>query len=81
MLHVDVYSKHNCPLCDHGVEMMKELQKEIPFELSVIDIYEDDELLLKYQVMIPVVAVTEEEIDFGQLSKEKIRKRLLQIIG
>ncbi|PAM94538.1 hypothetical protein B4N84_12130 [Flavobacterium sp. IR1] len=50
-----------------------------------MDIYKDDELLLNYQLMIPVAAVqTEEgieEIDYGQLSKEKIRKRLLQIIG
>ncbi|ADC49122.1 MULTISPECIES: glutaredoxin family protein [Alkalihalophilus] len=85
MLQVVMYSKEQCPLCDKGEQMLQELKEELPFELSVVDIYKDDELLLNYQLMIPVAAVqTEEgieEIDYGQLSKEKIRKRLLQIIG
>lgn len=85
MLQVVMYSKEQCPLCDKGEQVLKELKDELPFELSIVDIYKDDELLLKYQIMIPVAAVeTEEgieELDYGQLSKEKIRKRLLQIIG
>ncbi|WP_100373987.1 glutaredoxin family protein [Bacillus sp. FJAT-45037] len=78
MLEVKVYSKDHCPLCDKGVAVLKELQQEIPFEFTVIDIYQDDDLLEQYQLMIPVVSINGEDIDFGQFSKGKIRNRLHQ---
>lgn len=70
---VTLYSKEKCPLCDKGREMLEEIQRELSYELEVIDIYEDDELLEKYQLMIPVVCIGNEEIDFGQLSRHKIK--------
>ncbi|WP_096202834.1 glutaredoxin family protein [Bacillus sp. FJAT-45350] len=81
MLTVTFYSKENCCLCDEGLDIVEELQEEYPLTINVVDIYKDDALLEKYQIMIPVVEVDGEEVDFGILSKEKIRKRLLSLIG
>jgi glutaredoxin len=71
------YSKENCPLCDKGLDVIKEIQTEIPFTYEKVDIYEDDQLLELYQLMIPVVKIGDEVVSYGILDKEAIRKRLL----
>ncbi|MBU8906702.1 glutaredoxin family protein [Desertibacillus haloalkaliphilus] len=80
-MKITYYSKENCSLCDKGLAVLVEINKEIPLEITEVDIYKDDTLLEKYQIMIPVVSVDGEDIDYGILSKEKIRKRLLSQIG
>jgi glutaredoxin len=75
---INLYSKTNCPLCDKAKQVLQELQKEFSFQINEIDIYQDDELLEKYQLMIPVVEIDGEEVDFGIVQKDVIRKRLLE---
>lgn len=77
MKKVIFYSKENCPLCDKGLIILKNLQKEIPFEYEIMDIYKDDQLLELYQLMIPVVKIDDEVASYGILEKDDIRKRLL----
>ncbi|MDX8363898.1 glutaredoxin family protein [Cytobacillus sp. IB215665] len=75
---VIMYTKENCPLCDKAQKVLVELQEEIPFQLELIDIYKDDQLLEKYQLMIPVVKIADEEIAYGVIHKNVIKKRLQQ---
>ncbi|MGM7682953.1 glutaredoxin family protein [Cytobacillus sp. Hm23] len=75
---VIMYTKENCPLCDKAQKILVELQGEIPFQLELIDIYKDDLLLEKYQLMIPVVEIADEEIAYGVIHKNVIKKRLQQ---
>jgi glutaredoxin len=75
---INLYSKTNCPLCDKAKQVLQELQKEFSFQINEIDIYQDDALLEKYQLMIPVVEIDGEEVDFGIVQKDVIRKRLLE---
>lgn len=77
MKKVVFYSKENCPLCDKGLAIIHELQEEFNFEYEVVDIYQDDELLEKFQIMIPVVEIEEEVVSYGNLDENSIRKRLL----
>ncbi|NEU30155.1 glutaredoxin family protein [bacterium LRH843] len=77
MLEVIIYSKDHCPLCDDAVHLLEEMQVEESFNLTVIDIYKDDALLEKYQLMIPVVVINGEEIDYGQISREKVRRHIV----
>ncbi|KHF41224.1 glutaredoxin [Halalkalibacter okhensis] len=79
MLEVTIMSKMDCPLCDKAIDLIRPLAEEVPFTMTITDIYKDDALLEKYQIMIPVILVNGEEVDFGQISKEKVRKRLLEI--
>lgn len=72
-MKINFYSKNHCPLCDKGLEIVKKIQNDIPFTLEVLDIYEDDVLLEKYQIVIPVVEIEGVEVDYGILSEEKIR--------
>ncbi|MDM5315222.1 glutaredoxin family protein [Fictibacillus sp. b24] len=70
------YTKVHCPLCDQAHKLLQELQQESPFSIEVIDIYQDDVLLEKYGLMIPVIEVDGKEIDYGIISKDKIKKAL-----
>ncbi|WP_078414247.1 glutaredoxin family protein [Priestia abyssalis] len=76
-MNVIMYTKTGCPLCEKAKQVLVELQGEYPFQLQEVDIYEDDALLEKYQLMIPVVEIDGEEVAFGQIRKVEIRKRLL----
>ena len=77
MKKVIFYSKENCSLCDKGLAILLDIQKEIPFEYELVDIYKDDRLLELYQIMIPVVKIDDEVVSYGILEKDVIRKRLL----
>lgn len=75
-MHIRLYTKTNCPLCDKAKAVLTELQADYRFTMEEIDIYEDDALLEKYQLMIPVVELDGEEIGYGMIEKETVRKRL-----
>jgi thiol-disulfide isomerase/thioredoxin len=73
---VILYTKTHCPLCDEAHKLLHKLQSEIPFQIELIDIYKDDSLIEKYGLMIPVVEIENEEIDYGQIAIEKVKKAL-----
>jgi glutaredoxin len=74
---VILYSKATCPLCDEAAYLLEELQEEIAFSVQTVDIYSDEALLEKFMLMIPVVEIEGEIVDYGRISKKTIRKRLL----
>ncbi|WP_062050111.1 glutaredoxin family protein [Bacillus sp. JCM 19034] len=76
MLEIIIYSKQHCPLCDKAIAQIERLKEQYDFNIKLIDIYHDEELLEKYQLMIPVVEIDGEEVDFGQISENRILKRL-----
>lgn len=43
------------------------MQPEFTFQLEEIDIYEDDQLLEAYQLMIPVIEVDEKQVTYGNI--------------
>jgi glutaredoxin len=78
MVKLKVYSKTNCCLCDDAKAVLQQLQEEMAFEIEEIDIYLDDELLEKYQIMIPVIEVEKEMLAYGIIEKEHMRKQLVK---
>lgn len=71
-----MYSKENCSLCVKAKKIIDELNEEYPLELQEVDIYKDDELLEKYQIMIPVIEIDGNEVEFGIIHKEVIEEYL-----
>ncbi len=72
-IQVNFYTRPVCPLCEKAKTKLLELAKEFPLEIHEIDIYQDDELLEKYQLMIPVIVIDGEEVDYGMVSEEAVR--------
>ncbi|KXG09079.1 hypothetical protein AT864_02764 [Anoxybacillus sp. P3H1B] len=78
---VHLYSKKDCHLCEKAKEILAELQTELHFTIQEIDIYQDDVLLERYHLMIPVVEVDGKELAYGLIKKDFIRKRLLECLN
>ncbi len=74
---VILYTKETCPLCEEAYRLLAEIGHDVDFSLKTIDIYQDEKLLEKFMLMIPVVEIDGEIVDYGRISKKTVRKRLL----
>ena len=66
-MEVKFYSRTNCELCTEGLMVLKIVQEDVPFSLNIVNIEEDDEAHERYMLMIPVVEVGGEMIQYGRL--------------
>ena len=76
LIQVTMYSKENCSLCTKAKQVIEELSEEFPLDLNEVDIYKDDELLEQYQIMIPVIEIDGNEVEYGIIHKEVIQEYL-----
>lgn len=67
-----LYSKKNCHLCDVAKTELEKVKNKIGCSYEEIDIYESDELLELYGLMIPVVQYKGEIIQYGQITHHTI---------
>ena len=56
-MHLVLYSRPGCGLCDRAREVLEAQRARTPFGLQEVDISGDDALELEYGVRIPVVTV------------------------
>jgi glutaredoxin len=56
-IRVEFYTKQGCCLCDEAKAVLAAVRREIPFELSEIDIESTPELLATYGERIPFVTI------------------------
>ncbi|MGV3487253.1 MAG: glutaredoxin family protein [Tuberibacillus sp.] len=75
-MKVILYSRPQCHLCIEAKEMLDIICPSLGMTYKEIDIYSNDALLEKYQLMIPVVEVDGEIIDYGKVTYSKLRKGL-----
>jgi glutaredoxin len=74
---VTLYTRPGCHLCDEAREAILALREELPpFELSEVDIEQDDGLLGRYLERIPVVAVDGEVVSELELKLDRLRASL-----
>lgn len=57
MLNLTLYSKKNCHLCDIAKEKLHNLQDELGFSITEVDIENDRAAFEKYKYLIPVVEI------------------------
>ena len=66
-MRIQFYSRPHCELCEEGLRTLKLVQEDIPFEIDVINIEQDDALHEKYMLMIPVVMCGDVMIQYGPI--------------
>ena len=54
---VTVYHAEHCHLCDRAIEVVREAQARVPFELDLVDIGGVSELEARFRELIPVVEI------------------------
>lgn len=72
MLEVTFFTHEKCLLCDEAEAILETVQLLHPFHLKKVDIYEDDELLERYQLMIPVIQINDICLTSNDISFEAI---------
>ena len=73
-VHVVLYSRPGCHLCDEARAVLEAERARTPFDLEELDIETDDELLKEFGIRIPVVAIDGVErfeiaVDPGELAR------------
>ena len=56
-MHVVLYSRAGCHLCDEARAVLLAERARTPFAMDEVDIEGDDELVREYGVRIPVVVI------------------------
>ena len=79
-MDVILYTKEECGLCQKAKKLLQELKDEYVFDLKEINIYEDEKLLEKYHLMIPVVEIEGEEVEYGIIHKDVIINSIIRAI-
>ncbi|MBN8201641.1 glutaredoxin family protein [Bacillus sp. NTK034] len=72
------YTRSRCPLCDKAKEVIVELKKEYDFTIIEKDIDVSDELTEKYGLMIPVVEIDGNEVQFGHIDAITLSEALTE---
>lgn len=67
-----LYTRSRCPLCEKAKNIILELKEEWDFQYKEVDIDQSDELTEKYGLMIPVVEIDGEEVQYGQIDEMDI---------
>ncbi|WP_170209284.1 glutaredoxin family protein [Robertmurraya kyonggiensis] len=73
---VKLYTRKGCHLCENGKSILLKLKEKWDFHYVEADIDESDELTEKYGIMIPVIEVDGEEVQFGQIDEWTIEEAL-----
>jgi glutaredoxin len=73
---VTFYKRTQCGLCEDAKITLKLLQEELEFNINEIDIDESDDLTERFGLMIPVVELDGEILQYGQIDYFTLSKRL-----
>ena len=76
MLHLTLYSKAGCHLCDEARAHLEDLASDHELTIDEIDIRRDQALFERYRYRIPVIAVDGVERLEGRISAEEVRALL-----
>ena len=78
-IHVIIYSKPGCHLCDEAKASILSAGCSDQFVLEEINIHSDEELLRKYKYDIPVIAINGIECFMHRVSPDEFRTRINRI--
>jgi hypothetical protein len=56
MIHLYLYSTSHCHLCELAETLLNNLAFKYEFNWKIIEIVEDENLLSRYAILIPVIA-------------------------
>lgn len=66
---VKLYTRNRCHLCENAKEILLTLKEKWDFHYIEADIEKSDELTERYGLIIPVVEVDGEEVQYGQIDE------------
>ena len=79
MIEVTLYTRLGCHLCEEAEQVLRGEQAVIPFHLELVDIDRDPELVRRYGVRVPVVAVDGRDLFEYEVPADLLRAHLGQV--
>ena len=76
MTKVTIYSRHGCHLCEVAESTLESLREELNFEIEVIYIEDDAELIRLYSDQVPVIHIDGQHHDFYKVDPTRFRSSL-----
>jgi len=76
MTTITIYSRPGCHLCDDAQNVLESLCEELNFEIEVINIDEDAELIKLYSDQVPVIHIDGLHHDFYKVDPLRFRSSL-----
>ncbi len=71
-----LYSRPGCHLCETMLEQLQPFLEKYSLEVQLVDIESDDELLRRYAIKIPVLALEGETLCQYQLDPQVLTQAL-----
>ena len=76
MTTVTIYSRHGCHLCEDAESTLESLRAELNFEIEVIYIEDDAELIRLYSDQVPVIHIDGIHHDFYKVDPLRFKSSL-----
>ncbi len=76
MTKITIYSRDGCHLCDDAINTLESLREELNFEIDVIDIDQNAELVKLYSDQVPVIHIDGIHHDFYKVDPVRFRSSL-----
>jgi len=73
---VTIYSRHGCHLCEVAEKTLAEVADELAFEIEIIYIEDEPELISLYSDQIPVIHIDGLHHDFYKVELERFKSSL-----
>ena len=79
MTLVELYSKHDCHLCDEARVVIEKVQRQIPFTLREVKLMPGDPYFEEYKELFPVVHINKVQVFKYRVSENMLRIQLQQL--
>jgi glutaredoxin-like protein DUF836 len=76
MIEVTILSRHDCHLCDVVLRIAQQVQAEVPFTLTRMNIDERADLATRYGDRVPVVLIDQVETFAGKVTEGDFRRAI-----
>lgn len=76
MIHLTLYSRADCPLCDEMHHVVETMGRELPLTLDVVDVDSDPALVAAYGDEVPVLCVEGRKAFTARVDAPALRARL-----
>jgi len=76
MTKITIYSRNGCHLCDDAFNTLESMREELNFEIDVIDIDKNAELVKLYSDQVPVIHIDGIHHDFYKVDPVRFRSSL-----
>ncbi len=78
-VHIEIYSRPACHLCDDAKEVIERVRRRYGFALRVINIEEDPELEEAYGTQIPVVFINGSKAFKYRVDEAELEKKVKRL--